>query len=873
MKTARILRRSLISLFFALSLLLTTLQPARADFFDDTVWLLEQTQVFPTEQIQAFKDARSFVNCLVAADNDLHVIACVDSFKDTPAGKELVKQGGIPSWFWDLVDLYVDVRTSDFWGAVGHLGKAAICFIAQVITGGADVCGVVAELIEMGEALLDAATAVAEFLADLGGAVVDTINGIGCTLGLGGCDNSPPPPPEVLVYQWIYGPKILEGVQALKQVQDGAFPALMATLRANALHRPYAIYSVPTQTVNLMGTSVEIPPKMAFNEPAVRIAEELYSKTTDANWTTEIVQNTLPDLSEARKKYITPQNLKTQAYLALARYQSELNGANAAFAREHIVPLVPDYVTERCTTHFQQTLGFAHFDRWLLKHAKEAYDLKRPDSTPLWCSKLINSYAKDFAPQFRLYLQKHGCSSSGDKLTCTTLAAYRSCLALMGTVNSAAECMANPATVGPEAAQVIRQKMIERGSNQQLYPCATGGLQSALNTAATNLVCTRPVQQKSCEIINKELFGQLPQTLVTCRLQESKAYGQLRQAVEQARRQLFGKHPGVAYKVDEVDPLIVYVDSNQSIAALQADPLNQSFAFPPPSSQPGFSYKIVFSHHSSMDGTDTPQIGIRLDKPDPRDAIVQKSPRDQMIQHHDPRINPDPSQNLQQGLATNPAAGLTTAPQAQVAAPFNQQFSGMQGQQTQQQVMSASLPAGSQPPAKVAPPAGQIAPRLPAVQPPAVVSGKPDLVAAAMVTVAGVPTQWGGSVVLSAQQLQSAGNGLCSVTITYTVQNVGSAASPAFASMLLNSALATRPLPQQWPELPQGASQNRTEQLLLRPGQNSLTLYLDQSGQVDELSKANNQTRLQIQLTGSCQPQNLQPQRQLPQRPLPTPVR
>jgi len=127
-------------------------------------------------------------------------------------------------------------------------------------------------------------------------------------------------------------------------------------------------------------------------------------------------------------------------------------------------------------------------------------------------------------------------------------------------------------------------------------------------------------------------------------------------------------------------------------------------------------------------------------------------------------------------------------------------------------------------------------------------------------------------LVLYGQQLQSAGNGLCSTSITYTVQNSGTAASPAFTSMLLNNAAASRPLPQQWSELLQGTSQSKTEQLLLRPGQNSLTLYLDQSGQLDELNKANNQVRLQVILNGTCQPQyqQYQPQQPVPQRQQPT---
>lgn len=878
MHTTSILRRSLILFICSLSLLLTFPQPAAADFFDDTVWVLEQTKVFPSDQIQAFKDSRQLVECLVSADNDLQVIACIDSFKNTPAGKDLIQQGGIPSWFWDLVELYVDIRTGDFWGAVGHLGKAAICFIAQVITSGTvDVCGAIQELIAIGEALLDAATAVVEFLADIGEAAIDTVRGVGCSLGLGGCDDSPPPPPQVLAYQWIYGPKILEGVQALKQVDAGAYPAFKSQLRVNALHRPYAIYSVPVQTVTMMGTKVELPPPMAFYEPAVNIAEELFTKTTDANWTTDIVQNTLPDLSVKRSSYTTTSKLQALAYSALMKYQTELNGPNAAYTQDNIDLLVTKFVKESCQSEFNQTWGFAHFDRWLLSHSKEAYDLSRPDSTPLWCSKLISGYAKDFAPKFRQYLQQHGCTVAGEKLYCNSLNAFRSCRKLMGTVAGAEECMANTAAVGPEAAQLIRQKMVDRGSNQQLYHCSVNGPQTANSIVPARLTCSRPVQQHSCTSINQELFGQLPQTLVTCQLQESGSYAQLRQAVTQARQQLFAKHPAVAYKSDDVDPLIAYVDSSQSIATLQEDSLNQSFTFPPPSTQPGFSYKIAFSPSgSAVDGTDTPQIVHKLDKPDPKDGLAQQSPRDRIIGYHDPRINPDPTQNLQQGMLINPAAELKTAPHTQFRAPVNQQLPGMQGQvQGQQQVMSGSLPPGSQPPAGNMQQPQRLAPRPQVRQIPPAVADKPDLVTSTAVSVAGITGQWGGSLVLSAQQLQPAGNNLCAAAVTYTVQNAGPAASPPFSSLLTNSAVSGQPQPQQWAALAPRASLVRIETVLLKTGQNILTLQLDQNNQLDELNRANNQTRLLVILNGICSqplqqppaPQAPTPQRQQPSHP------
>ena len=153
---------------------------------------------------------------------------------------------------------------------------------------------------------------------------------------------------------------------------------------------------------------------------------------------------------------------------------------------------------------------------------------------------------------------------------------------------------------------------------------------------------------------------------------------------------------------------------------------------------------------------------------------------------------------------------------------------------------------------------------------------KPDLAVLPQLSISGSSTRWGSTVVLTGQQVQPADNGLCSASITYTVQNSGTAPASTFTSALLSSANPGQPASSQWSHLAHGANQSKTEQVLLRPGQNSLTLYLDQTGQLDELNKANNQARLQVILNGTCmthyqqQPVQQHPyQRQLPQRRLP----
>ncbi len=145
---------------------------------------------------------------------------------------------------------------------------------------------------------------------------------------------------------------------------------------------------------------------------------------------------------------------------------------------------------------------------------------------------------------------------------------------------------------------------------------------------------------------------------------------------------------------------------------------------------------------------------------------------------------------------------------------------------------------------------------------------KPDLAVLPQLSIGGSTTRWGGTVVLASQQVQPASNGLCSASLTYSIQNSGTAPSPAFTSAVLSSANQGQPVPSQWASLTPGTHQSKTEQVLLRPGQNSLSLYIDQAGQVDELNKTNNQARLQIILNGVCQSQYQQQQQYQPQQPI-----
>ena len=255
--------------------------------------------------------------------------------------------------------------------------------------------------------------------------------------------------------------------------------------------------------------------------------------------------------------------------------------------------------------------------------------------------------------------------------------------------------------------------------------------------------------------------------------------------------------------------------------------------------------------------------------PDPKGNVAVNSIKEKLLNPGNPLINPDPTQNISKGVAVNPAMSANVANKAALTG-----SAPVLGNQTQgkQQAMSGSLPAGQ----NVTPPTGgstyqPLTGNKPTVKPsikPLPAPAKPDLTPVGQLTIAGIPAQWGSTMTLNGQQTQPAANGLCSASLSYNVQNIGTYPAAPFSSLLLSSATPNQSL-KQWLSLAPGASQSQTDQVLLRPGQNSLTLYLDHTNQIHELNETNNQVRLQVILNGTCQPQPLPLMRQTPQRQAP----
>src|SRR5262249_41969075 len=190
---------------------------AHALGFDDFIALMklaDENHVNPLPvSASDIQNSKELFECLDEASgkNDVAVAQCIDTYKDTPVGQKAFGAAGLPSWFWDLLDLYIDLRQEDYWGVVAHLGEAAVCIAAQVMSGGVDLCGAIQEVVEMAKKLLSTGEALVEFIEDLGGAAWGALKSAGCEIGIGSCGGGDPP--VVVLYNSIYRPRIAEGLK------------------------------------------------------------------------------------------------------------------------------------------------------------------------------------------------------------------------------------------------------------------------------------------------------------------------------------------------------------------------------------------------------------------------------------------------------------------------------------------------------------------------------------------------------------------------------------------------------------------------------------------------------------------------------------
>ena len=397
--TTQRLRLLLAVVLAALGFLVLAPHVARADTFDDIVDNVPLPSGWPNAQ--DIKALRPLFDCLANANGDVAAVQCFDDAKNTPGGQNLTND--LPSWFWDIADFYVDVRTGDFWGALGHLGEAAICALAQFMTGGLDICNLVKDLVNAIEKALEY---VWDFFKDLAEAAWEAAK---CAFTLfidcGSDDDTPPPSPEQAVYDYYYAPMIEPGVQLVES--GGDYGRFLSRIRADAInhHNPEAV---------------------------VQTAENMFMTVIDARWSADIGQRILPDVAKARDQIQSPSGI------------ADLCVSVAHDWEQHALPggTLRSSVGTVCHNRFYENPEFVSYDKWLASSAHtQAANTLQATRIDTWCTgPLWGDHQSRFADGFSSYMAANHCPEAYGKLLCTTEGSLSECQALMGSVGQKDQC-------------------------------------------------------------------------------------------------------------------------------------------------------------------------------------------------------------------------------------------------------------------------------------------------------------------------------------------------------------------------------------------------------------------------------------------------
>lgn len=272
-------------------------------------------------------------------------------------------------------------------GLITVIDPELACEIVPNFSGKDDICGLIKDILETAKKVLDSAEAVVEFLGDLGEDVADLAEDAWCETGgalLGSCDDSgpPPKPKSQVIYEKFFAPKVLPDGLAAIEADDGfAFHNLKEQLGGQAKAKGYA-------------------------KSDILLASMMFTKAVNAQWTADILNKVLQELTAARDFYNT-NHVYTEAKNAWNQY------------KDHNKMPLPDTLI-RCQQHFYK-LGFKHVDRWIDYH-NEAKQFKVQRMYE-WCEKSFWEGNKNkFAQHFKKFMDPVcpglGCSSNTDLAFC-----------------------------------------------------------------------------------------------------------------------------------------------------------------------------------------------------------------------------------------------------------------------------------------------------------------------------------------------------------------------------------------------------------------------------------------------------------------------
>lgn len=540
-----IFSRTLIALFLVTGCLFVSVQNSHADTIDDMAWVLDKmgdASPFKSQGIDgnSLRDSKGMINCLAGGKN---VVACMADYSETPIGKKISSESGVPSWVPMLMHTYVAFIEKDYWGVVYYLGEAALCIAAQVLAEGLDVCGILKEIVELASM---AVNAVWDFLSGLGSAVGEALGGLGCALSICCCDSSGPVFP--FIYQYYFQPTLQNGLKAKEAIDANAYTKYLNDLKANANNRGPTYFPDPLKIMTMIG----------YNANDVQLAADSYDQVVKTLWDADMLQRVLPELGKKRAEYYN--NPLIFSMLAAGSLQQQ-NPAG--------------WITSSCNEQFDKTYGLEHVDRWLSSFTKDADLAKLKQKTKRnysWCAdEYVGGHKKVLRQKYREHINKQYCPSVGEKqicstddklntcrrilgslswedngrcvktppcaltqyggLNCSSLDSYKACTSTMGT--DANKCGINITATGMDIAQKIDAYFKSQGSQ---FPCVYAALDFSKGGNNTSIpvefVCTRPAQQYACKEKYSELVGTQPITFVNCSLNEDAAYSALRKKVE-----------------------------------------------------------------------------------------------------------------------------------------------------------------------------------------------------------------------------------------------------------------------------------------------------------------------------------------------------
>ncbi|MHB8835410.1 MAG: hypothetical protein ACYC9Y_06855 [Candidatus Methylomirabilia bacterium] len=784
------------------------------------------------------RTAKAFFNCL---DDGTDPIECIDAAQNTPLGQKLSNKADIPSWFWDLVDLYIAWKSSDYWGVVENLGEAALCIVAQYFTS-VDLCGVLEDLVNAAKDAYAQAKAWVDFVASIGGAVWEGLKDAGCELGLGGCDDGPPPPPpEDVAYGAYFAPVVVsgEGLAAIEAVSSEQFPNKVNTLVGKAWSGP-------------------------CNLQCANKAADKFKAKVDEQWSGDIAGQVVKDLSKSRNDYNTPAQVNASAQKqCAAQYPSPPGNSIPLWCREQLAT----------------TLKFAHVDRWIAKHPEKLAQLPLKTNAQ-WCQETFwNGNKTKFAAAFKGYLTQNGiCQSSGNALLCTSLTGYKRCTDLLTDVGEGGLCTLSAKPI-MDAANEVYDKLVTAGSTHIGKPVmSTSGVQAVLTAS-------RPVTGKVCASYAAS-YDNLAKNIVACAVKEDPAYVGIKQQVAQAVAVLNPQYAnvlsitpdplGVELKLKEAQlpvakftslvaalnkagipfnlngPMMSNAERDQIAAALTSAgvPFVTSNAPLPfdgretPDSRPA----------ANLDALKPPQVGMK-----PEDKLKK-------IFDNGGKPSPDPVNQLSLEALKNQSKLLgsekldtqaleaksiadTTLVGAEIANAGGQQLRDVHGAGPAVNVVAPTALKMN-----VAPGGAPTSGGTPQSTPMSLQFS--DLTATDTVTVFGKAqrqtTKWGTPLTLDEKDAVSMANGLCTLTVRYALRNLAGGPVGAFKVVWTSSATA-QTVERTWTGLaPEATSAEASEAIGLKPGQNLLTLDIDKAGQTKDGNTKNNQFKLPLLLNGTC---------------------